>query len=180
MVQNSPMTGRRVPLIVHWPNKIAPHLCDHLVELVDLYPTLLDLCDLAQPASEWPLQGRSLAAELADRATPGDRRYVVTENWSQATVVTETFKLGVWIDPGPGYAHDFRNQVPDLLFDRINDPYETRNLIGQPQVADIERTLRSYLREWLDATPDDGRRQAINHRPRSPQAAGRPERAPRS
>lgn len=27
----------------------------------------------------------------------------------------------------------------------VNDPLETQNLIGQPQVAEIERTLRSYL-----------------------------------
>jgi arylsulfatase A-like enzyme len=160
----------RVPLIVHWPGKIVPHLCDDLVELVDLYPTLLDLCDLPEPESAWPLQGRSLAAELSGQATPGDRPYIVTESWSQATVVTKRYKLGVWIDPGPGYARDFRDQFPDMLFDRRNDPQETRNLIGQMQVAGIERTLRGYLSEWLDATPDTGHRQAIDDRQQTPQS----------
>jgi hypothetical protein len=51
-----------------------------------------------------------------------------------------------------------------MLFDLVNDPQETRNLIGQPQVADIERTLRSYLNQWIDTMPDDGRRQAIDNR----------------
>jgi arylsulfatase A-like enzyme len=160
----------RVPLIVHCPEKMAPQVCDGLVELVDLYPTLLDLCDIPEPQSAWPLQGRSLVAALAGHATPGARPYIVTENWTQATVVTQTHKLGVWLDPGPGYAHDFRDQFPDMLFDRRNDPQETHNLVGQPQVADIERTLRGYLSEWLDATPDDGRRQAINNRQQTPQS----------
>jgi arylsulfatase A-like enzyme len=154
----------RVPLIVHWPGRIAPQLCEDLVELVDLYPTLLDLCGLPEPASAWPVQGRSLAAALYDSSAAIERPYIVTENWTQATVVTPRYKLGVWIDPGPGYARDFRGQFPDLLFDRINDPLETRNLIGQPQVAEIERTLRGYLRDWFEATPDDGRRQAIQNR----------------
>jgi arylsulfatase A-like enzyme len=154
----------RVPLIVRWPGKIVPHLCHDLVELVDLYPTLLGLCDLSAPDSAWPLQGRSLAAELVGQAARADRPYLVTENWTQATVVTKTHKLGVWLDPGPGYARDFRNRFLDLLFDRANDPYETRNLIGQSRYAGIERTLRRYLREWLNATADDGRRQAIDSR----------------
>jgi arylsulfatase A-like enzyme len=136
-------------LIAHCPAKIVPHPCDDLVELVDLYPTLLDLCDMPEPKSAWPLQGRSLVTELSGQATPGDRPYIITESWSQATVVTQTYKLGVWIDPGPGYARDFRDQFPDMLFDRRNDPQETCNLIGQPQVADIERMLRGYLREWF-------------------------------
>jgi len=154
----------RVPLIVRYPEGIAPHLCNDLVELVDLYPTLLELCHIPAPESVWPLQGRSLAAELPDPAIPGARPYIVSENWTQATVVTQTHKLGVWIDPGPRYARDFRNQFPDMLFDLVNDPQETRNLIGQPQVADIERTLRSYLNQWIDTMPDDGRRQAIDNR----------------
>jgi arylsulfatase A-like enzyme len=154
----------RVPLIVRWPAGAIPHRCDDLVELVDLYPTLLDLCGVPAPASAWPLQGRSLAAELTGQAATPVRPYVVSENWTQATVITRTAKLGVWIDPGPGYARDFRGQFPDMLFDRTSDPYETHNLIGQPQAAGIEQTLRGYLREWFDATPDDGRRQAIESR----------------
>ena len=154
----------RVPFIVHWPRKIAPHLCSELVELVDIYPTLMDLCDVSGPEFAWPLQGHSLAPELTGQAIPIERPYIVSENWSQATVVTKTHKLGVWIDPGPGYAQDFRNQFPDMLFDRSNDPQETRNLVGQQRYADIERTLRDYLQEWFDSTQDDGRKQIINNR----------------
>jgi len=89
------------------------------------------------------ITGVLAAAEVSDHATPVDRHYIVTDNWLQATVVAKTHKLGVWIDPGPGYAHDFGNEFPDVLFDRRDDPLETRNLIGQPQYSEIERTLRS-------------------------------------
>jgi arylsulfatase A-like enzyme len=154
----------RVPLIVHWPAEIAPRLYDGLVELVDLYPTLLNLCGLSAPECAWPLQGRSLAGVLAGGASAVERPYIVSENWTQATVLTPKYKLGAWIDPGPGYAVDFRGRFPDLLFDRQDDPLETQNLIGQPRVAGAERTLRGHLRHWLDTTPDDGRRQAIQGR----------------
>ena len=119
---------------------------------------------MSVPEGAWSPQGCSLAAELTDQATVTERPYIVTENWTQATVVTPRYKLGVWIDPGPGYPRDFRGQFPDLLFDRVEDPLETTNLIGQPHVAEVERALRGYLREWLDTTPDDGRRQAILNR----------------
>jgi arylsulfatase A-like enzyme len=154
----------RVPLIVHWPEKIAPQVRDDLVESIDLYPTLLDLCSVPEPQGKWPLQGHSRAAELTGQSAPHSPRYIVSENWTQATVVTQTHKLGVWIDPGPGYAHDFRDQFPDMLFDRSEDPHEARNLVGTPQYADVERTLRGYLREWFDTIPDDGRRQVIDNR----------------
>ncbi len=157
----------RVPLIMHWPKNIHAGVCGELTELVDVYPTLLDLCRIPQADTQWPLQGRSFAEGLLTGSFErqlADRAYIVSENWTQATVVTKDHKLGIWIDPGPGYQHDFREQFPDMLFDRSDDPLEMDNLIGQPEYAEKERTLRGYLQEWLAKTPDTGRRQAITNR----------------
>ena len=46
-----------VPLIIRAPGK-RPAVCDSFVELLDLYPTLAELCGLEVPAR---LQGRSIA-----------------------------------------------------------------------------------------------------------------------
>jgi iduronate 2-sulfatase len=58
----------RVPLIVAYPN--APHAgarTSALVELIDIYPTLADLCKLPTPAG---LEGRSLRPWLESPAHP--------------------------------------------------------------------------------------------------------------
>jgi iduronate 2-sulfatase len=64
----------RVPLIVVGPG-ISPGVAAGLVELVDLYPTLAELCRLTPPEG---LQGRSFAASLEDHGAPGkDEAYTV-------------------------------------------------------------------------------------------------------
>jgi arylsulfatase A-like enzyme len=58
----------RVPLIIAAPgNKAAGKASAGPAELIDVYPTLADLCGLAAPAG---LPGKSLAPQLADSGTP--------------------------------------------------------------------------------------------------------------
>jgi arylsulfatase A-like enzyme len=137
----------RVPLVVHWPGHLrSGDVRTDLVELVDIYPTLLDLCGLSAPALRHPLHGRSLKDTLLN-GTPVGRTHVVSENWSQSTVVTDRYKLGVWTEPLDPRAADYR-AFGDMLFDRESDPVEIHNLAGQPAVAGIERELRDYLQQW--------------------------------
>jgi arylsulfatase A-like enzyme len=75
------------------------------------------------------------------------------------SVVTDRYKLGVWINPAPRYAQrDFRTKFPDMLFDREKDPQELVNLAGKPEYAAVEKQLRAYLAEWVSRTPDDGKK----------------------
>ena len=154
----------RVPLMFRVPDGATQQRRDELVELVDLYPTLLDLCSVDRPDTEFGLQGRSLASALAGGPVDSPRECIVTENWTQATVVTDRHKLGVWIDPGPGYGADYRGQMSDLLFDREEDPYELHNLIHTDGASDTETALRAKLNDWIATIPDDGRREAIEQR----------------
>lgn len=53
----------RVPLLVRWPDQIAAgQVLSSPVEMVDLFPTILDLLGIEPPPV--PIQGRSLAAAL--------------------------------------------------------------------------------------------------------------------
>jgi arylsulfatase A-like enzyme len=149
----------RVPLIVSWPKRFRQGVtCDSLAELVDLYPTLVELLGFRRPAAAPALAGRSLVPTLVN-GKPTGRAYAVSENWSQVTVVTDRYKLGVWIDPTPRYAQrDWRKKFPDMLFDREKDPQELVNLIGKPDSAAVEAQLRAYLAEWVSRTPDEGKK----------------------
>jgi len=154
----------RVPLIVSWPKRFRRgEVPDDLVELVDLYPTLLDVLKLSMPATAQTLAGRSLLPALTE-GKPLGRAFAVSENWSQVSVVTDRYKLGVWVDPGPlaRYAHrDWRGKHPDMLFDLQKDPLETRNLIGRPEVAEVEKRLRGHLKQWQSVTPSGGKKALI-------------------
>jgi arylsulfatase A-like enzyme len=140
----------RVPLIVSWPGRLRRGaVSSDLAELVDLYPTLMELCGCQTPASPYELQGRSLAGTLLD-GRPTGRDYSVSENWSQAAVITERYKLGEWLAPRDAGHADFR-EWGDMLFDLEADPFETRNLIAElPEVAE---RLAARLREWECRTP---------------------------
>ena len=114
--------------------------CNSLVELLDLYPTLVELLGLKRPVEAPTLAGRSLVPTLIT-GKPTGREYAISENWSQVTVITDRYKLGVWIDPTTRFAgRDFR-QFGDMLFDREKDPLEMVNVAGQPEYAAVESAV---------------------------------------
>lgn len=156
----------RVPMIFrrpgHFPAGVAR---DDLASLLDLYPTILELAGIERPANAPKLAGLSLGPTLR-AGKPIDRECLVSENWSQVTVIAKRYKLGVWQDPLQRYARwDVRGKHPDMLFDRQSDPLETNNLAGKPAVADTEERLRAFLARWLAETNADGRTRVGNTPP---------------
>jgi arylsulfatase A-like enzyme len=129
----------RVPLVMRVPGRTAPGSSSTgLVELVDLYPTLAALCDVAAPDD---LQGRSLVPMLDDPATGGkDAVY---------TVVTRRQELGKAIrTPRWRYTAWPRGEE---LYDLRDDPAEHRNLADSSQHSEILQVMRAHLRR-VDAT----------------------------
>ncbi len=142
----------RVPMIISWPGKIlAGRVSEELVQLVDLYPTLLALSGVPAAPAKHPLQGKSLASHLI-QGTPVGRMYLVSENWSQSTVITDRYKLGVWMKPENSNYTDYRS-FGDQLFDQQKDPGEVCNLAKHLDSEIIEQKLRSYLDEWITQIP---------------------------
>jgi len=156
----------RVPLIVAWPKRFLEGAVNKsLVELIDLYPTLTDLLDLKRPKNAPELPGKSLIPSLTENKPTG-RKYAVSENWNQATVITERYKLGAWIDPGPIPKYkrrDNRERFDDQLFDREKDLFELKNLIDDPKYTSVRKELRAYLDEWSHSTPNTGKRQYVSN-----------------
>lgn len=147
----------RVPLVIAGPGISGGRTCGGLAELLDLYPTLVELCGLEMPVLKHPLQGRSLAGTLR-RDEEIERAFTVSENWIQSAVVTDRYKLGIWQNPLPPDAEGYR-PFGDMMFDLESDPFELENLAGTDRFASLENGLREMLDRWgeeIPRTPFDG------------------------
>jgi arylsulfatase A-like enzyme len=144
----------RVPLLFCGSGIAAGGINSELTGLIDVYPTLADMAGLKLP-DEVKLQGVSLAGALTGGKGPG-REYIVSENWSQAAVITADHKLGIWLDPAP-IPRDFRS-FGDMLFDRVDDPAEIEN-VCEEEPAIVEK-LRGFYKDFCASVPDKGKQQA--------------------
>jgi iduronate 2-sulfatase len=143
----------RVPLIVAAPGRRAA-ASPRLVELVDLFPTLAELCGLPKPHG---LEGSSFVP-LLDQ--PG-------RSWKKAafTVVSHAGKVqgGAELDPNKlgrtvrterwRYTEWFDGGIE--LYDHDTDPYEFANLAQLPEHAATRAELKRVLAEgWKSAVPE--------------------------
>ena len=128
----------RVPLIIRVPNAVSSYSAspgtrsEGLVELIDLFPTLAEMCGVEAPAE---LQGRSLAELLRDPTQPGKE--------FAYTVVQRAGDLGKAIRT-PRYRYT-KWPKGEELYDLINDPEEETNLIGSMALVSTVRELRTAL-----------------------------------
>jgi len=132
----------RSPLLIRYPPLVAAGArVEPLVSSVDLAPTILELAGVAVSDR---IQGRSLVPLLA--GNPVDWResllieFYTYENpmpWlldmDYRAIRTQRYKYIHWL------------KHPPELYDLAADPYETRNLIDEPGMADVARRLRTEL-----------------------------------
>ena len=115
----------RSVLIVRTPGMPDPGTAtDGLVETLDLYPTLADLCGLPAPPG---LTGSSLAPLLEDPARPGKNG--AFGYWrNRTTLRTDRYRI-------TEYSGDEDPAVE--LFDHQNDPLETVNVAAEhPEIVE--------------------------------------------
>lgn len=126
----------RVPLLVWDPGmRGAGQKCASLVELVDLYPTLCDLCHIDPPGG---LQGASFAGLLDDPNLPGkDAAYtmVLRGGTIGRSVRTPRWRLTKWTGQQAGVE----------LYDQDADPDDYHNLADKPQYAAMVKELEKLL-----------------------------------
>lgn len=143
----------RVPLIVCSPDQaMKGRTSDALVELVDVYPTLTELAGLPLPPG---LEGASMAPLLAEPSrtwkTAAFSQFIRLENKQKVmgySVRTENFRYTEWRDIPSGSV-----QAAEL-YDHLNDPLETVNLINEKQREETIRQLARVLKAgWQQALP---------------------------
>ena len=137
----------RVPMIISTPQYNREQKTNAIVELLDIYPTLADLCDLQPPPG---IEGRSLVPILKDpRQTVKDA--ALTQHCRPAypangadpeamgySIRTARYRYTEWRDFRSG------NVLERELYDHRKDPDETVNVIEQSGV-----NLRNKLAEAL-------------------------------
>lgn len=133
----------RVPMIVAMPGmRSAGKGCGRIVELLDLYPTLADICGLTAPAG---LQGRSLRPLLENPAAAWDKAAHTQTRRGAAgqggfmgrSVRTERWRYTEWDDGRRGVE----------LYDHEADPAEKTNLAGAERYAGVVEEMKGRLRE---------------------------------
>ncbi|MCZ6890556.1 MAG: sulfatase [Gammaproteobacteria bacterium] len=133
----------RVPLIVAGPGIEAGRVSPRLVELVDLYPTLAQLCGLPVPDG---LEGTDFAPLLADPDREWKRgafSMVMRGDIPGRSVRTERYRYSEWGEEGPAE-----------LYDLAVDPGEFENRAGDEAFANEQDRLRKLLHAgWTAALP---------------------------
>ena len=125
-----------VPLIIVAPRMASGKGCSRIVESLDVYPTLTDLCGLKAPSV---LEGKSLRPLLEDPVHPWDAAaysFLSRGPVKGISVRTDQFRYTEW-DNGQAGAE---------LYDYHSDPTESRNLAQESSHAATVKKMKEMLR----------------------------------
>ena len=130
----------RVPLIFAGPGVKAGQRCTRPAELLDMYPTLIELCGLTERDD---LEGISLVPQLRDVTAVRERPAITSHNQGNHGVRSERWR---YIRYGDG---------SEELYDHQNDPQEWTNLADNRKFASVLEEHRRWLPR-MDLPPASG------------------------
>ena len=125
----------RVPLIISVPGK-QPAICDSLVELLDLYPTMANLCGFKAPVR---LQGKDIS-KLLDNPDNAVRDAAFSVNGKGYLLRTAEWAY---------MRYGANGNNGEELFDMVNDPKQYTNLVGKDKYQQKLESLRTAMDEKL-------------------------------
>ena len=156
----------RVPLIISAPgHKAKGQGCPRLAELLDMYPTIVDLAGLKAPNH---LQGQSLKPLLDDPNAPGKKAaYTQVQRGGGKkdpivgrSVRTERWRYTEWDD----------GKLGAELYDHDNDAKELTNLVKDAKHAKVVEEMKTLLRAPLQMGMAPGEPEECPAVPVSPQS----------
>jgi iduronate 2-sulfatase len=142
----------RTPLIISVPgNRYKPAVTNALVELVDIYPTLAELCGLPVPPH---VEGASMEKLLQHPDMPWKqaafsvypRNIPEVGNCLGKAIRTDRYRLVEWAVPE-------KNFVTYELYDHTTDPMENVNVAGEPHYREVVKELASQLKTSQTTKP---------------------------
>ena len=141
----------RVPLIVKWPQPSPKGRVKEPVSQVDIFASLLEVAGIPPP----PTSARDLARFVREKARASDLEPAISEvTWSSPN--NETAKISFRTGERKYIATLSRSAggegvsrlVEEELYDLVNDPRETRNLL--PEAATDAGSFRRQMWTFLD------------------------------
>jgi uncharacterized sulfatase len=139
----------RVPMILSVPgSQNNGQACDCPAELVDLYPTLVELCQLEDPGH---LEGQSLVGHLEhpQQASADEAAFTQTQLGSnRSPVMGRTVRTSRW-----RYTEWDEGRQGRELYDHQSDPHEMTNLANDPAHAEQVAKLHDVLHKQFAAGP---------------------------
>ncbi|WP_419193800.1 sulfatase-like hydrolase/transferase [Novipirellula herctigrandis] len=144
--------ANHVPFIIVAPGVTMPgSRCDTPVGLIDIYPTLLELARLPAKADN---DGVSLVPLLKNPDRKWDRPALMTEGPGNHAVRSDRWRYIRYSDGA------------QELYDHENDPWEHKNLVADPEHAEVI----SAHRKWLPKHESSGK--GMSHLYMEPPTAG--------
>ncbi len=141
----------RIPLLIHVPDATGQgQVCDAPVSHVDLYPTLVDLCDLPKQPHKGDalmLDGHSLKPFLNDPNT---------QSWNGPPVALMAIRDGQETPHFSVRSHQYRYTLcangEEEFYDHDADPHEWKNLSTSEEHVTIKKDHREKLMTLLRDT----------------------------
>ena len=128
-------TSTRVPLMIHLPSMEKGSVSDGLVDLTDVYPTIVELLELKLPKHQ--LAGESLVPILKDPSLDG-KSHVFLKNGQGFTVQTQEYSYTEFINGD--------NEVfSSMLYDHRTDRDENINVVDETSYSDAVSKLSKLL-----------------------------------
>jgi arylsulfatase A-like enzyme len=150
----------RAPLICAVPGQSHPGARTRaLVEFVDIYPSLVDLCGLPPPADAAQLEGVSFAplfenpnqkwkkAAFSEYRKGGAAANGARASFHGLAMRTERYRYVEWTDQAT------RRIVGRELYDHLVDPQENINIADRLDPALLERLAEQMRGYWRPADP---------------------------
>ncbi len=141
--------GIRSPLIIRWPDRIAPGLqIEEIAGAIDLFPTLADLAGISYPTLK-PLDGISLKPLLVQKPPSWNERLLFSHWDGRVSVRNRKYRL------------DHQGK----LFDLQNDPGQGRDISSkEPEVTrQLSKAVDSWKGEMLKNLSVDKRPLPVGH-----------------
>ena len=144
----------RIPFVVAGPEVAREQTCGQPVSLIDIYPTLLDLCRLPsdpnRKTNTLPLDGHSLKSLLKDPdkgqwTGPEVALTVVANNNKTPEPAERVPEKHHYAVRSKRYRYVLCNNGEEELYDHKSDPYEWNNMAGNPDYAQEKARLREQL-----------------------------------